>query len=76
MQIKSKIFLSNPVKKGEKSRIIADIFVDDVSELPAPDALEDYELSQGSIAYVIKSGELYVMSNDGEWYNSDTTEEL
>lgn len=53
------------------SRIIGEIFVDDVSELPAPTEIDGYELVQGSVAYVIHSGELYIMSGDGIWYSSD-----
>lgn len=55
----------------EKSHIIGEIFVDTASELPSPDGIEGYELVQGSVAYVIKSGELYVLSSDGTWYSSD-----
>lgn len=70
MMIKSKIFLNNPVKRGQKRRIIAEIYVDDVSELPAKNGIDGCELCQGSVAYVIRSGELYVMDNIGEWYSS------
>ena len=70
MMIKSKIFLDNPVKRGQKRRIIAEIYVDDVSELPAKNVTDGYELAQGSVAYVVQSGELYVMDGKGEWYSS------
>lgn len=56
---------------NEKSCIIGEIFVDEVSELPEPDGVEGYELVQGSATYVIKSGELYVMGGDGKWHNSN-----
>lgn len=71
MLVKSKIFVSNTAKSGQKSRVIAEIYVDTVSELPAYDYNEDFDLVQGSVAYVVQSGELYVMSSDGKWY--DTT---
>ncbi len=70
MIITSKIFKNNPVKKGQKRRIIAEIYVDEVSELPTKNGIDGYELCQGSVAYVIRSGELYVMDNKGEWYSS------
>lgn len=59
---------------NEKSHIIGEIFIDDVSELPTSDGIDGYELVQGSVAYVIKSGEIYVMSGDGKWYDSNGKE--
>ena len=55
---------------NEISHIIGEIFVDDVSELPAPDGIDGYKLVQGSVAYVIHLGELYIMDSDGKWYNT------
>lgn len=55
---------------NEVSHIIGEIFVDTTGELPKPSDIGGYELVQGSIAYVIQSGELYVMGSDGNWYNS------
>lgn len=59
---------------NEKSHIIGEIFVDEVSELPTADGIDGYELVQGSVAYVIKSGEIYVMGGDGKWYDSNGKE--
>ncbi|MDE6834528.1 MAG: hypothetical protein K2J39_09845 [Ruminococcus sp.] len=70
MNITSRIFLDNPVKKGQKSRIIAEIFVDDVSELPESTGIDNYELVQGSLAYVIHSDELFIMDSFGKWFSS------
>ncbi|MDE5558349.1 MAG: hypothetical protein K2J32_11805 [Ruminococcus sp.] len=56
---------------NEISHIIGEIFVDDVSELPAPDGIDGYKLVQGSVAYVVHSGELYIMDSDGKWFSSD-----
>ena len=53
-----------------KSSIIAEIYADDVSELPEKDGFDGYELAQGSVAYVIKSGGFYILSGDGKWYDS------
>ena len=55
---------------NEISHIIADLFVDDVSELPEKNGIDGYELVQGSTAYVIHSGELYVMDSLGKWYDT------
>lgn len=71
MIIKSKTFLSNPVKNGEKSRVIAEIYVDKISELPAHDYDENFDMAQGSVAYVVQSGEIYVMGSDGKWYDTN-----
>ncbi|MDE6835022.1 MAG: hypothetical protein K2J39_12380 [Ruminococcus sp.] len=56
---------------NETSHIIADLFVDDVSELPEKNGIDGYELVQGSKAYVIHSGELYVMDSLGKWYDTN-----
>lgn len=56
---------------NDTSRVIDGIFVDTVDELPESDEIERYELIQGSVAYVIKSGELFVMSSDGIWYTTN-----
>ncbi|MCM1316538.1 MAG: hypothetical protein NC205_00435 [Prevotella sp.] len=59
---------------NEISHIIGEIFVDDVSELPTPDGIDGYELVQGSVAYVVKSGELFIMSSDGIWHTTNGEE--
>ena len=56
---------------NDTSRIIGEIFVDTVDELPESNEIEGYELIQGSVAYVIKSGELFIMSSDGVWYSTN-----
>ncbi len=55
---------------NETSHIIGEIFVDDVTELPTVDGIEGYTLVQGSVAYIVHSGELYVMDGNGNWYDS------
>ncbi|MDE5772747.1 MAG: hypothetical protein K2I06_14195 [Ruminococcus sp.] len=54
-----------------KSRITAEIYADDVSELPENNGIDGYELAQGSVAYVIKSGGIYILGSDGKWYDTD-----
>ncbi len=51
------------------SEIVANIDVDTVNELPETDGIPGNILHQGSIAYVIKSGEFYVLASDGKWYS-------
>lgn len=71
MIIKSKTFFSNTVKSGQKSRVIAEIYVDTPSELPAYNSNPDFDIVQGSIAYAVKSGKFYVMGSDNQWYDTD-----
>lgn len=56
---------------NDVSRTIGEIFVDTTDELPTKNGIEGYELVQGSVAYVIHTGELYVMDGDGVWYSPD-----
>lgn len=58
-----------------KNRVISEIVVDEVSELPEQQ-YDKYILSQGSMAYVIKSGEIYVMGSDGKWYSSENNQSV
>lgn len=59
--------ISKKLVSGNK--IIAEIFADEMSEISGLNSIEGYELFQGSTAYVIKSGELFVMGGDGLWYS-------
>lgn len=56
----------------KKEKINAEIVVDEVSELPEQE-YDRYILAQGSLAYVVTSGEVYVMGGDGEWYNAENS---
>ena len=56
---------------NEILRIIGELFVDDISELPSPTGIDGYELVQSSIAYVIRSGKLCIMDSDGNWRDMD-----
>ncbi|MCM1133794.1 MAG: hypothetical protein NC340_10030 [Ruminococcus flavefaciens] len=55
----------------QTSVVRADIDVDTVSELPGVASISGRILHQGSVAYVIKSGEFYVLAGDGNWYSSE-----
>lgn len=69
INIRKKTFTA--FSEDNKSRIIAEIYVDDAGELPETDAFDGIELVQSSIAYVISTGEIYVLGDDGNWYNSE-----
>lgn len=68
--IKSKKFLRYALRGNERSKVEAELWVDDVNELPTADGIEGYTLAQGSIAYAIRSGEIYVMDSEGTWHKS------
>lgn len=53
---------------------VAEIFADDLSDISDLKTVEGRKLSQGSTAYVIKSGDIYVMGSDGVWHNSESGE--
>lgn len=60
-------FIKYAQSVDERSSIIAEIFVDTSDELPAVDDIEGYTLHQGSVAYVIRTGEFYVLDSGGKW---------
>lgn len=68
--IKSKRYVTHALRKTDRSLIEAELWVDSVSELPTSDGIEGYTLAQGSIAYAIQSGEMYVMDSTGTWYKA------
>ena len=53
---------------NERSRIIAEIFIDTSDELPAVDGIEGYTLLQGSLALIITESRLAILAGDGKWY--------
>ena len=55
-------------------RVVAEIFADDLSDISDLETVEGRKLSQGSTAYVIKSGDIYVMGSDGVWHNAENSE--
>lgn len=48
--------------------VTADITVDAAHELPESTGIEGYVLCMGSSAYVVTTGESYVLGSDGKWY--------
>lgn len=53
------------------SVVRAEIFCDTAADLPAYDAVSGTELYMGSIAYVIATGDMYVINSSHEWKNSN-----
>lgn len=47
---------------------------DDVSDLPINPVVEGEEIAQGSIAWVISTGEFYGYTSTGAWVNQTTLE--
>lgn len=70
VSIKNKKYIRYGLKKGDRSIVEAELWVDSVSELPTADGIEGYTLAQGSIAYVIQSGVGYVLDSTGTWHKS------
>ena len=60
---------------GKSSEIIWEIIVDTADELPEKDGISGKSLHQGSVAYVVKTGEFYVLASDGKWHNVKKGEE-
>lgn len=55
-----------------------ELFMDSASELPSDvyyfsTATEKYKISQGSLAYDISTGDMYMMKSNGSWVNQTST---
>lgn len=70
VSMKNKKYIRHGFSKGDRSIVEAELWVDSVSELPTADGIEGYTLAQGSIAYVIRDGGMYVLDSTGTWYKS------
>ncbi len=55
---------------NQTTKIIADIAVSTVSELPAANGIDNYTLLDTSIALVRQTGDFYVLDG-GTWYAAD-----
>lgn len=70
VEIKQIKYLSYAKTVDDRSLVTMELFADAVSDLPETNGIDGYTLSIGSVAYVITTGELYVLSSDGQWYSS------
>lgn len=60
--------------KDNRSVQIVEIQCDTANELPKMDAFVGRLLHQGSIAWVIETGDFYGLTSSGEWINQLTGE--
>lgn len=57
---------------NEKINVVrAEMVCDSVEDLPAADDISGCILDMGSIAYIIATGDIYVINSSGEWNNSN-----
>ncbi len=70
VSIKNKRYVTHALRTTDRSLIEAELWVDSVSELPTADGIEGYTLAQGSIAYVIQDGGMYVLDSTGVWHKA------
>lgn len=70
VSIKNKRYVTHALRATDRSLIEAELWVDSASELPTADGIEGYTLAQGSIAYVIQGGGMYVLDSTGIWYST------
>lgn len=56
---------------ADKNTIVAEFYIDSVSDLPTNKTYKIYTLFQGSIAYDISTGKFYVMDSEGAWHDSE-----
>lgn len=70
VSMENKKYIRYGFSKGDRSIVKAELWVDSVSELPTADGIEGYTLAQGSIAYVIRDGGMYVLDGTGSWYKA------
>ena len=57
-------------------KIAVELVADEESDLPAYNEWTDGELTLGSLALVVKSGELCALSSDGKWYRQSDGSEV
>lgn len=74
-RIKNKYFVTNQTIDNNNINVVEmEFFCDDIADLPAIDAVNGCILAMGSIAYIINTGDFYVLNSDGEWKNSQGEE--
>lgn len=56
------------------SVVIAEIAVDEKTELPTADGISGRILSHGTIAWEISTGDFYGLRSDGKWVDQGTGE--
>lgn len=56
-------------EEGKFPVVIYEFICDKVSELPTNPVVLDEEMSQGSLAWVIETGDFYAYTSTGNWVN-------
>lgn len=75
-KIKKQEFIRFVEVEGINLNLIrAEIFCDTDTDLPTADAIDGCRLDMGSIAYVIATGDMYVLNSGGEWKNASGEEQ-
>lgn len=55
------------IKAEDRWKIEGEVWCDATTELPDVDYFDGKRLVQGSIAFIIETGELYVLKSAGTW---------
>lgn len=69
MTIKSKEVIKYREEEHKVPLVLYEIIVDRIGELPTNPIVEDEEIAQGSIAWVVEAGEFYGYTSTGSWIN-------
>jgi hypothetical protein len=69
MLIRDKQIAKYRDEENKKPLVWYEIIVDKVSELPTSPIASDEEIAQGSIAWVVETGEFYGYTSTGTWVN-------
>ncbi|WP_028519174.1 hypothetical protein [Ruminococcus flavefaciens] len=61
--------------ENERSVVVAELAVDEKTDLPLPGGISGRVLSQGTLAWEITTGDLYGLTSEGTWINQTTGDE-
>ncbi len=71
IKIIDKIIEKYPYIPEDKGSARMTFMCDEVSDLPEYDSIPHYDISMGSVAYVIRQGKTYLMDSNHVWYSTD-----
>lgn len=69
MLIRDKQIAKYRDEEKKKPLVWYEIIVDKVSELPTGPIVSDEEIAQGSLAWVVETGDFYGYTSIGQWVN-------
>ena len=69
MLIRDKQIAKYRDEEKRKPIVWYEIIVDKVSELPTSPIVSDEEIAQGSLAWVVETGDFYGYTSTGQWVN-------